>query len=148
MERIESLLNYDLSANQKVLKELIDQQAAAICPEAIRHFSHLVRVQQLWYNRIEGVDEQLEVWPDQTTDQISEQLMPNYNRLRSLLSKRNEIINYRNTKGEEYSNTVDDILHHVVIHGQHHRAQIAILMRQCGLVPPPTDYIFYLRGRK
>ncbi|MFB3133724.1 MAG: DinB family protein [Rhodothermales bacterium] len=38
-----------------------------------------------------------------------------------------------------------EILLHVIIHGQHHRAQIATCLRQHGHTPPPTDCIIFTR---
>jgi uncharacterized damage-inducible protein DinB len=33
----------------------------------------------------------------------------------------------------------------VVNHGTHHRAQIALLLREAEIAPPATGYIYYLR---
>jgi uncharacterized damage-inducible protein DinB len=58
-----------------------------------------------------------------------------------------EIVQYKNTKGESYSTLLKDILTHVVNHSTHHRAEIITLLRSefDGIRIPPTDYIFYLR---
>lgn len=55
------------------------------------------------------------------------------------------LVQYKNLKNEICSNTLGDILLHVCNHGTHHRAQMALLMRQNGLTPPPSDYIFLAR---
>jgi uncharacterized damage-inducible protein DinB len=44
-----------------------------------------------------------------------------------------------------FSNTIKDILFHMINHSTHHRAQIAMDMRNNKLEPLPLDYIFYKR---
>ncbi|MCB0848117.1 MAG: damage-inducible protein DinB, partial [Bacteroidetes bacterium] len=54
-------------------------------------------------------------------------------------------LNYKNSRGQEFSNFIVDILSHIVNHSTHHRAQIAARLREMDIPPPATDYIFYLR---
>ena len=44
-----------------------------------------------------------------------------------------------------YSNTVEEILHHVAMHGMYHRGQVALGVRQAGGTPLATDFIAFLR---
>ena len=55
-------------------------------------------------------------------------------------------ITYKNSAGEQYTSTLEDILTHVFMHGSYHRGQIASLIRAAGDTPSPTDYIFFTRG--
>lgn len=55
-------------------------------------------------------------------------------------------VNYVNSKGDAFSNTVSDIVTHVVIHSEHHRGQIASTVRELGGQPAVTDYIQYVRS--
>ncbi len=52
---------------------------------------------------------------------------------------------YVNSRGDEYHNTVSDIVMHVVVHSEHHRGQVAHMVRNVGGQPPLTDYIQYVR---
>ena len=56
-----------------------------------------------------------------------------------------EAVSYKNSKGEVWSNSVQDILMHVVIHSAYHRGQIAADMRSAGHVPAYTDFIHGVR---
>ena len=56
-----------------------------------------------------------------------------------------QLITYQNSKGVEYETKLSDIMHHIIIHGQHHRSQIAMLLRMSDIPPPGTDFIFYTR---
>ena len=55
-------------------------------------------------------------------------------------------ITYTNTKGDTFTNPVEEILHHAVMHGMYHRGQVARAVRQAGGTPLSTDFILFLRG--
>ena len=54
-------------------------------------------------------------------------------------------ISYRNSKGEEWTSTIVDVLTHVVMHSAYHRGQIASYMRASGQSPAHTDFIHGVR---
>lgn len=58
-----------------------------------------------------------------------------------------ESFELKNSKGETYSHTYGDSMKHLINHSTYHRGQIAALMRQKGIPPPPTDYIRFARSR-
>jgi uncharacterized damage-inducible protein DinB len=55
-------------------------------------------------------------------------------------------ITYRNSAGDQFTSTIEDILTHVAMHGSYHRGQIAASLRAGGDSPSPTDYIAFVRG--
>ena len=60
-----------------------------------------------------------------------------------------EVITYKNTKGFEYSNAVEDILFHLVNHATFHRGQVITMLRELGFDKfPPQDLIAYLREQQ
>ena len=56
------------------------------------------------------------------------------------------VIPYVNSAGDAFHSTVEDILVHVAMHGSYHRGQVALLLRDAGCEPSPTDYIAFVRG--
>lgn len=56
-----------------------------------------------------------------------------------------ELISYSNSKGEMFSNTIDDVLFHVINHSTYHRAQIATDLKIAQIESANTDYILYRR---
>ncbi len=54
-------------------------------------------------------------------------------------------VTYTTTEGEPLSQTVWQILHHVIIHGMQHRAELAAALTTFGYSPGNIDYIIYLR---
>ncbi|MCH7396746.1 hypothetical protein MM236_02050 [Belliella sp. DSM 107340] len=52
---------------------------------------------------------------------------------------------YSNSKGQKYSSSVRDILFHIINHSTYHRSQIASELKNQGIEPLITDYIFFKR---
>ena len=55
-------------------------------------------------------------------------------------------VEYTNSRGMTFTNSVFDMLMQVFTHGGYHRGQIAMEMRRAGLEPINTDYIVFLRA--
>ena len=146
-ERLLRLFDFDRWANKKVLNVLSGDQ-----DEALKLMCHIIAAQELWYKRILGDDlSGIEVWPEFSLDKCKEAANKWPEKWKELIkenaSNLERIISYKNTSGNAYDTMLSDILHHVIIHGQHHRAQIATLLRQTGTKPPATDFIFYTRDQ-
>ena len=61
--------------------------------------------------------------------------------------KLKENFNYKNLKGESFSNAVWKTVHHVFNHSTYHRGQIVTMLRQLGVQQiPQTDYIVFIRS--
>lgn len=143
----EKKIQYDLWANQLIcgsVKSIENDDETRL--EAIRLFSHLFKAQVIWFNRIHGIKETVNVWGDYTEETCLSLLNDSRSMLESIASKIGQEIAYQDTQGNHFKNSVTDIFDHVIIHGQHHRAQIAYLLRQAGYTPPATDYIYFLRS--
>jgi uncharacterized damage-inducible protein DinB len=56
------------------------------------------------------------------------------------------VVRYRNSQGEEFANSILEILTHVVIHGAYHRGQIAKAIGRAGGQTVNTDYIIFVRS--
>jgi uncharacterized damage-inducible protein DinB len=91
----------------------------------------------------------LGVWPDLDLDACGARLdelsrrWPEY--LHAHSESLDDRIGYTNSQGENWTNTVEEILTHVVIHSAYHRGQIASDLRAAGSVPVNTDYIHAVR---
>lgn len=143
------LFDYNRWASTRVLRAL---QEADDAPErALELFSHVLRAQDHWYGRVEGTGHDgLDFWTTESLADCAERLAASTERWQMVLDDRateglDQLIAYTNSTGTAYENTLRDICTHVVNHGTHHRSQIALVLRQAGLAPPATDYIFYLR---
>ena len=112
--------------------------------------SHIISAQKIWLNRILGRNTVIDPWHKLTQEDWIKQSIPITAEWINLLEsfKENDFerrIEYTNTKGEKFFNTVKDIIVQVINHSTYHRAQIAQLVRQSGGEPAKTDYIIYQR---
>lgn len=111
--------------------------------------AHIIGAECLWMARLRKEAATLPVWPDLDLDACAARLeelslrWPEYLGLKG--EALTEKIPYTNSKNESWSNTVGDILTHVVIHSAYHRGQIASDLRAAGSTPAYTDYIHAVR---
>ncbi len=150
VDRLHRLYDYDAWASRSVLDVLGRHEDADNHGEALKLFSHLLGAQELWYARIVGADYSgLEVWPDYSLEKCRELFPEVADRWHKLIEeKESELdrkIEYQNSSGVPFETALSDIFYHVIIHGQHHRAQIAKVLRKDDIKPPATDFIFFTR---
>ncbi|MBO6523095.1 MAG: hypothetical protein JJ971_04655 [Balneolaceae bacterium] len=143
---VQKKIGYDLWANQQLLKAIKEVSHKDKLAEVTRLFAHLFKAQVIWYNRVKGIKEEVEIWGTYTVEECESLLNDSHTMLEGIASKINETCSYSNSKGASFENSVADIFEHVIIHGQHHRAQVSLILRKAGYNPPATDYIFYLRS--
>ena len=120
--------------------------------DALRLYAHLLAAEHVWITRIEAREPEMAVWPALGLDECAALSAKNKAAFAVLVETvtRDELqrsVRYRNTKGEEFVNTVEDIIMHVALHGSYHRGQVARIVRGEGGAPPSTDYIFFIRER-
>ena len=119
--------------------------------ETVKLLSHVLNAQIAWLSRLQGKAISIGVWDQYEKEALERFLEENNKEWQAYLAGLDEEnlkkgITYRTFKGEEFTNTIEDILYQVLNHATHHRAQISTLLRQQDITPPPTDYIFYLRS--
>jgi uncharacterized damage-inducible protein DinB len=150
LQHLHRLFAYDDWANREVLVSLT---AAANRPaRSLKLLAHIVSAERLWLERLQRQKQTYPVWPDFSLDQCNAEVMELpplwYNYLKKLgPEKLSEDVAYRNSKGESWNNSVQDILTHTVMHSAYHRGQIAADMRAAGNVPAYTDFIHGVRQR-
>ena len=142
------LFNYDKHVNLQ-FATLINAAEDKDKPTGL--MAHLLNAQQIWLNRCLGTSSSnYQLWPKWESSTFNDIIDKNYAEWISFLSDEidpQQIIVYKNFKGEEFSSKLIDILAHVINHGTHHRAQIGMLLKQAeGIELPSTDYVHYVRG--
>ena len=55
-----------------------------------------------------------------------------------------KMVTYTNTKGEEWTYSLEHMMQHVVNHSSYHRGQVTALLRQLGAEPIPTDLLYFV----
>ncbi len=147
IQDFDSLIRYNHWASGRILDVM--QSADAVPERAVELFSHLLRAQDVWYGRVQKTDHaELDFWATEPISACAERVEASTQRWQTVLKEYEDLdqsISYTNSKGTPFETPLRDVLTHVVNHGTHHRAQIALVLREADIAPPPTDYIFYLR---
>lgn len=117
--------------------------------QAHKLMSHIINAQHLWNSRILGEDPSIGVWDIHSAERMLELNTLGYEGSMDIIQNLGLDVSFsfNHPKGGSISNKVGVILMQVANHGTHHRAQIALLMRQNGHQPPIGDYIFWKRNQ-
>lgn len=149
-EQAQRLFAYDRWANERMLQAF--EAVAPLDGSSLiaRLFSHILAAQQMWLRRVQGSDlTGLTPWPDPEPEAWPRLLQTVQAAWLEQVETREATwetpITYQNTRGRSFETPLHEIVTHIIIHGQHHRAQIAIHLRNQGLTPPHTDFIFFTR---
>jgi uncharacterized damage-inducible protein DinB len=139
---------YDAWANRALLAELKTRTQPAA--RELQLLAHILSAERLWLERIQRKPQTLPVWPDFSLDQCEAQLADLAELWREYfgrlaLEHLSQSVAYKNSKGEPWTSTVEDILTHVVLHSAYHRGQIASQARAAGARPAYTDFIHAAR---
>ena len=133
---------------------LASLEALPATPEQARKLlAHQVAAGFLWLARIQGAPSPLPVWPDLDLAQCRTRLEELADSWRAYLAKLtydelSRSVSYTNSLGEPWSSEVAAILSHVVLHGSHHRGQIASELRAAGQQPAYVDFIHGSRNSR
>lgn len=127
------------------------RRAAAPPEKALETYAHVLGAEHVWLARLHERPAGVAVWPSLRVEECEALARANAEALAAYLDAQSEeslarMVRYRNSAGAEFDTRADDILLHVAMHGQYHRAQVNLLLREAGLQPAPVDYIAYVRG--
>jgi uncharacterized damage-inducible protein DinB len=136
-------------ADTRVLQGLRDAQS--VLKSIMDLYCHILGSEHVWLSRIKGETPRLAVWPTLTFDECEVLSAENIREYENLLAGTDaaalaQLITYRNSVGDQFTSSLEDILTHVAMHGSYHRGQVAAWMRQSGETPTATDYIAFARG--
>lgn len=149
MEHIRMLFEHLWWADERVLSWMAGR--AEPPARSVELLAHVLGAELIWLDRIEGVPQSVEVWPDADLAGCRELCESSRRRWQALLRRldigdQGRSVVYRNSAGRQFTSTFEEILLHVALHGAYHRGQIAMGLRDAGLEPAPTDFIAFVRG--
>jgi len=148
IQRLKRELAYNVWANLEVLRSLLVAQT--VPDRAQEVMDHIIGAEWLWLRRLGHDAAPMEVWPNLPLAECEAQLGELSRAWQTYLSgltldSLGQQIRYTNSKGEDWSNTVADMLTHVVLHSSYHRGQIATLLGRAGETAAYSDYIECVR---
>jgi len=145
---IRRLFSYDAWANREVVNALCKLDAPPA--RSLRFLAHILSAERLWLERLRHETQTHPVWPEFNLARCEPELEEIARLWKTYLGSIREQdlfrpLTYKNTKGENWTSEVQDILMHVILHSAYHRGQIAADMRAAGFSPPNTDFIHGVR---
>ncbi len=143
---------YNVWANRQVLSTIRANASAntGANDRSVELMAHILSAESLWLERLKQQPQSSPVWPKADLEQCERRAAEMARRWREYLEPittgdLSETISYKNSKGEPWTNTIMDVLTHVVMHSAYHRGQIASHMRTSGQTPAYTDFIHAVR---
>jgi len=136
-------------ADDRALASL--RAAVPLSPKALELYAHILGAEHVWLARLRQEPATTAVWPVIDLQQCHALAESNHREFAELLGALEPAalareVPYSNSAGDAFRSTVQDILLHVALHGCYHRGQIALMLRESGAEPSPTDYIAFVRG--
>jgi len=152
-QSLQKLFIFDLWCSRKIADLLLETPVFSNRPACAAFLSHIINAQNIWYGRVLGRDITAhELWEEFDISDIKQEAKTAHKQWIDLIGDHDidmdTTLVYQNTKGVTYSSRFSDICTHLILHGQHHRAQINLLLGQANIQPPPIDYIHYMRSIK
>ncbi len=140
------LFEYNQASNDIFILVMFENEKL-LSDKTVPVLNHIINAHQIWNNRIEKRDSQYGIWEihkfrdlerlNKSNHEFSFEILQEYS-----LEKELE---YANSKGQVFVNSIKDVLFHVINHSNYHRAQLAMFLKKLGIDPPKSDYIFYKR---
>lgn len=149
-QKIQQLFQFDLWCNRKLAALLLDKAPFPEQDTCSSFLSHVINAQEVWFYRViqlPGPD--VGIWDKHNPEDLKARAEQTHQKWIDLIGDHEVdldiVIHYSNSIGKPFQTPLWQIAHHLIIHGQHHRAQISLLLRKCDIAPPPIDYIYYTR---
>lgn len=144
-EKLVDLFEYTYHFNKEMI-QVIAENLKEIDEKTIGLINHILNAQQIWNSRILG-GISFEVWQINPFENLHDINQQNFNRSIEIVEKYDvdQRVQYENSKGTKFENTVFEMLFQAINHSTYHRGQINSLLKKNGIDPVLTDYIFYKR---
>lgn len=157
---LRQMVAYNEWANKKLCDKLrilsaeqLKTKIVSSFPSIIETVIHIHAAQSIWLERINRHPHPTFYSPPATIETTTE-IKALENSSASLVvfattlnsTTTDQLISYKNIKGQVFENSLWQILHHVVNHATYHRGQIITMLRQLNETTiPATDSIVYFR---
>ncbi|MFC6333008.1 DinB family protein [Paenibacillus septentrionalis] len=155
-EKLLAWYDYNCWANERVLDHLQTVPADIFVKDvnlgfqSISHvLGHIATADRIWYSRIsKGISpSSLEFTPYRNVEEARIDFLNNKQSMRAFIESASieQTVSYKNTSGQPFEHTIEQIVQHVVNHGTYHRGNITTMLRFLGYAGVKTDYIAFLR---
>ncbi|MCM4168004.1 hypothetical protein KCTC52924_01173 [Arenibacter antarcticus] len=143
---LHGLFDYNFYCNKKLIEEC--NRLEIVPDKTIALFNHILNAHHIWNARILVKPREYDVFQSHPIGIWKDLHYENQRNTFEIISNTERFdkrLNYEATSGKAYSNSIQDVLFHIINHSTHHRAQISIDFRNNGIEPLVFDYVVYKR---
>ena len=140
------LFEYNHLTNQKLLT-VFNLHSDKVSEKSVKWMNHILDAHHIWNHRMCKKIPAYSVWQIHSLGYLKEIDVLNYETSLTILAagEFEQKLDYTSSQGKTYTNSVKDVLFHVINHSTYHRGQIASDIKQSGIEPPVTDFIAFKR---
>jgi uncharacterized damage-inducible protein DinB len=140
------IFDYNFQCNKKLIDECLG--LSEVSPKTKSLFSHILNAHHIWNARILQKATEYDVWQEHDIKDWADIHYENQRSSFEILTNADRFdkrIDYENSEGRLFTNTLKDMLFHIVNHSTNHRGQIAVDFKSNGITPLGLDYIHFKR---
>ena len=140
------LFDYNFYCNKRLIEAC--GNLGSVPKKSTELFGHMLNAHHIWNSRIVGKQPEYDVWQVHPLEKWADIHYENQRNSFEIIQNTDDFekrIDYTNSEGRLFTNTLQDILFHIINHSTHHRGQISVDFRASGLGPVTTDYALYKR---
>ncbi|MDF4220005.1 DinB family protein [Maribacter huludaoensis] len=140
------IFDYNFHCNKKLIEQCLALDS--VSPETVRLFSHILNAHHIWNARILNKPSEYDVWQEHDVKNWADIHYENQRSSFEIVTNADNFdkrIDYENSEGRLFTNTLQDILFHIINHSTNHRGQIAVDFRNHDEIPISSDYVYYRR---
>lgn len=142
------LFEFNRYTNSELIKAILANRDV-VSEKSVKWMNHILNAHHIWNSRINKTPIQFKTWDMHELGALA-RLNEENNAASFRIIRESEFsanIDYATFAGQPFTNTIQDILFHIINHSTYHRGQIAVDFRETGLEPLVTDYVFWKRER-
>ncbi len=143
---LNQLFDYNFYCNKQLIEHC--EQMSQVPEKSIWLFSHILNTHHRWNAKLMNKKAEYDLFQ---IHQISDWADIHYENQRNSFEITTNTtdfdrrVDYENEEGRLFSNTVQDILFHIINHSTHHRGQMSTDFRNNDIEPIPFDFVLYKR---
>ncbi len=140
------LFDYNFYCNKSLIEKC--KGLEEVPNRTVELFNHILSAHHIWNARILNQKPSYEVWHKHEISSWEDLHYENQRNSFEVITNTADFdrrLDYETSDGRLYSNTIGEILFHIINHSTHHRAQISVDFRGNAIEPSSLDYIFYKR---
>ena len=150
MELLEGLWAHLVWADDTLLSAVKGHAAAAADAQILKWLHHIYMVQNFFVSLCERRPFDMQQAPAETMAEMERRFQESHANGAALTARLDEAglaatIEFPVQAWSHFHPTVQNALMQVIMHSEHHRAQVALRLRTLGGTPPAVDYILWVR---